>query len=174
MIHFTDLDRLPTYDVKGHFIGFITDLLVDPAHSSLRVQSFLIKTPRHELLEVAHEQMQSISALSAQTSVLARDIAPAQDHLGLIHVRKDVLDQQVIDVNRRKVVRVTDVEFDIQPRGQHSHLRIVAIDLGNRVPPRLIGLAWHRDRLRTGAAQAFIENAVAVCEELSRAPAAAA
>ncbi len=51
---------------------------------------------------------------------------------------------------------------------------VVAIDLGNRVPPRLIGLAWHRDRLRTGAAQAFIENAVAVCEELSRAPAAAA
>ena len=130
MIHFTELDRLPTYDVKGHFIGVIDDLLVDPVHSSLRVQSYLIRTPKHELLEVAHEQMQAISALSAQTSVLAQDIGPAQNHLGLIHVRKDVLDQQVIDVNRRKVVRVNDVEFDIVPRGQHSHLRVMAVNLG--------------------------------------------
>jgi magnesium transporter len=130
MIHFTDLDRLPVYDVKGHFIGFIADLLVDPVHSSLRVQSYLIKTPKRGVLEVAHEQMQSISALSAQTSVLAQDIGPAQNHLGLLHVRKDVLDQQVIDVDRRKVVRVNDVEFDIVPRGQHSHLRILAVNLG--------------------------------------------
>ena len=130
MIYFSDLDRLPIYDVKGHFIGLITDLLVDPEHSSLRVQSFLVRTPEGGMLEVAHEQMQSISALSAQTSVLAQEIGAAQNHPGLIHVRKDVLDQQVIDVDRRKVVRVNDVEFDIVPRGQHSHLRIMAVNLG--------------------------------------------
>ena len=36
---------------------------------------------------------------------------------------------------------------------------IEVVDLGDRVPPRLIGLAWHRDRRRTRAAQAFIELA---------------
>jgi magnesium transporter len=153
MIYFTDLDRLPTYDVKGHFIGFISDLLVDPEHSSLRVQSFLVRTPKGDLLEVGHEQMQSISALSAQTSVLAQDIAAAQNHLGLIHVRKDVLDQQVIDVNRRKVVRVNDVEFEIEPRGLHSHLRIMAVNLGVAAGIRrmLQGLlAKHRVRAIAG------------------------
>jgi DNA-binding transcriptional LysR family regulator len=30
------------------------------------------------------------------------------------------------------------------------------VDLGDRVPPRLIGIAWHRDRRRTRAAQAFV------------------
>jgi DNA-binding transcriptional LysR family regulator len=33
------------------------------------------------------------------------------------------------------------------------------VDLGDRVPPRLIGLAWHRDRRRTHAASAFVELA---------------
>jgi DNA-binding transcriptional LysR family regulator len=36
---------------------------------------------------------------------------------------------------------------------------IEVIDLGERVPPRLIGIAWHRDRKRTPAAQAFVELA---------------
>jgi molybdate transport repressor ModE-like protein len=36
---------------------------------------------------------------------------------------------------------------------------IEAVDLGDRVPPRLIGLAWHRDRRRTRAAEAFVELA---------------
>ena len=36
---------------------------------------------------------------------------------------------------------------------------IQVVDLGERVPPRLIGLAWHRDRRRTRAAEAFVELA---------------
>ena len=33
------------------------------------------------------------------------------------------------------------------------------VELGDRVPPRLIGLAWHRDRRRTRAAEAFVDLA---------------
>jgi DNA-binding transcriptional LysR family regulator len=36
---------------------------------------------------------------------------------------------------------------------------IRVVDLGDRVPPRLIGVAWHRDRRRTPAAEAFVELA---------------
>ena len=43
---------------------------------------------------------------------------------------------------------------------------IVEIDLGPKVPPRLIALAWHRDRYRTPAAQAFVDTALEVCAEL--------
>jgi len=34
---------------------------------------------------------------------------------------------------------------------------ITVVDLAERVPPRLIGIAWHRDRRRTPAAEAFVE-----------------
>jgi DNA-binding transcriptional LysR family regulator len=39
---------------------------------------------------------------------------------------------------------------------------IEIVDLGDRVPPRLIGIAWHRDRRRTRAAEAFVELAQAL------------
>ena len=47
------------------------------------------------------------------------------------------------------------------------------IDLQGRIPPRVIGLVWHRDRHRSPAAGAFVESAIAVCRELSAEPAAA-
>src|SRR5919197_777555 len=50
---------------------------------------------------------------------------------------------------------------------------IVELDLGPRVPPRLIALAWHRDRYRTPAAQAFVDTALEVCAELQPEPIAA-
>jgi DNA-binding transcriptional LysR family regulator len=36
---------------------------------------------------------------------------------------------------------------------------IEVIDMSERIPPRLIGIAWHRDRYRTPAARAFVETA---------------
>jgi DNA-binding transcriptional LysR family regulator len=47
------------------------------------------------------------------------------------------------------------------------------IDLQGRIPARVIGLVWHRDRHRSPAAEAFVESAIAVCRELSAASAAA-
>lgn len=44
---------------------------------------------------------------------------------------------------------------------------VVTIDLPGRMPPRIIGLAWHRDRHLSPAATAFVETAAAVCAELS-------
>jgi DNA-binding transcriptional LysR family regulator len=42
-----------------------------------------------------------------------------------------------------------------------------------KIPPRLIGLAWHRDRYRTPAARSFVETAQAVAAELGLEPVAA-
>jgi DNA-binding transcriptional LysR family regulator len=42
-----------------------------------------------------------------------------------------------------------------------------------KLPPRLIAMAWHRDRYRTPAARAFVETAQEVCAELELEPAAA-
>ncbi len=50
---------------------------------------------------------------------------------------------------------------------------IEVIDLQGRIPARVIGLVWHRDRHRSPAAEAFVASAIAVCRELSAAPAAA-
>jgi DNA-binding transcriptional LysR family regulator len=43
--------------------------------------------------------------------------------------------------------------------------RVQVVELED-VPPRLIGIAWHRDRHRSPAARAFVELAQQVCDEL--------
>ena len=50
---------------------------------------------------------------------------------------------------------------------------IEVVDLQGRIPARVIGLVWHRDRHRSPAAEAFVQSAIAVCRELSAAAAAA-
>jgi len=40
---------------------------------------------------------------------------------------------------------------------------VEVIDMANLLPPRLVGIAWHRDRYRTPAARAFVETAQDLC-----------
>jgi DNA-binding transcriptional LysR family regulator len=42
-----------------------------------------------------------------------------------------------------------------------------------KIPPRIVAIAWHRDRYRAPAARAFVETAQAVSRELEAEPAAA-
>ena len=51
--------------------------------------------------------------------------------------------------------------------------RTRAVDMSGKVPPRLIGVAWHRDRVQSVAARSFIDLASEVCAELARQPMAA-
>ena len=51
--------------------------------------------------------------------------------------------------------------------------RTRVVDMSGKVPPRLIGIAWHRDRVQSAAASAFVELAAQVCAELAARPVAA-
>jgi len=130
MIYFTELDHLPVYGVKGEYLGRLEDVCVDPGQNSMRVASYLIKSPKKALICVSHDQMQSLSVRAAQTSLPRDDVRCYAPDEGLLKVKKDILDQQIIDVNNRKVVRVNDVDFDIQPTDHHAELRIVAVNVG--------------------------------------------
>ena len=43
---------------------------------------------------------------------------------------------------------------------------IVGLPFGTRHPPRLLGLAWHKDRYRSPAAEAFVEDAIELARDL--------
>lgn len=130
MIYFTELENLPTYDVKGEYLGSLTDLAVDPSQNSRRVASFLVKSPSKSILCIAHEQMQSITVRSAQTTVSSEYVRTYTPDESLLRMKKDVLDQQIIDVDNRKVVRVNDVDFDLEPTNGHTELRILFVNVG--------------------------------------------
>ena len=152
MIYFTELENLPMYGVKGEYLGRLFDICVDPSQNPLRVASYLVRGPKNNLLCITHEQLQSLSVRAGQTSVPREEVRCYAPDEGLLRVKKDVLDQQIIDVNNRKVVRVNDVDFDIQPTNGHTELRIVAVNVGFAAAVRrlLQGLAAkHTIRLIT-------------------------
>src|SRR6266702_1047650 len=51
---------------------------------------------------------------------------------GVLLLKRDLLDQQIIDVHGRKVVRVNDVDLESTPLNSHLLLNIVAVDVGAR------------------------------------------
>jgi CBS domain-containing protein len=51
---------------------------------------------------------------------------------GVLLLKRDLLDQQIIDVHGRKVVRVNDVELDSTPVNSHVILTVVSVDVGAR------------------------------------------
>lgn len=130
MIYFTELENLPAHDARGEYLGCLVDLAINPSQNALQVAYYFVRTPKNKLLCIGHEQISTISVRALQTSVSAVDIQCSAPDEGLIRIKKDVLDQQIIDVNDQKVVRVIDIDFDIQPNEKHTDLRIVAVNVG--------------------------------------------
>ena len=152
MIYFTELQNLPMYGVKGEYLGRLEDMCVDPSQNPTRVAAYLVRTPKRRIQCITHEQIQSISVRAGQTSVTREEVRCYAPDEGMIHIKKDVLDQQIIDVNNRKVVRVNDVDFDIQPTDGHTELRIVAANVGLAAAVRRLlqgTMAKHNIRLIT-------------------------
>jgi magnesium transporter len=152
MIFFTELENLPTHDAKGEYLGHLVDLAINPSQNSFQVAYFYVMTPQKQIMCIAREQISTISVRAVQTSVPATEIESSVPDEGLICIKKDVLDQQIIDVNDQKVVRVTDVDFDIQPNDKHTELRILAVNVGAAAAVRrlLQGIvAKHRIRTIT-------------------------
>jgi magnesium transporter len=150
MIYFTELENLPTYDAKGEYLGHLIDLAIDPSQNSLLIGAYLVQSPGKKLLCIDRAQISTISVRSAQTSVSLNEMRETAFDESFIRIKKDVLDQQIIDVNDQKVVRVIDVDFDIQPSEKQTDLRILAVNVGGAAAIRrlLQGLlAKHRIRM---------------------------
>ena len=150
MIYFTELINLPIHDAKGEYLGHLVDLGINPSLHPHLVEYFFILTSKKKALCVSREQISTISVRAIQTSVPAADIRSSSPDEGVIYIKKDVLDQQIIDVNDQKVVRVIDVDFDIQPSIQHTELRIVSVNVGAAAAARrLLQGIFAKHRIRT-------------------------
>jgi magnesium transporter len=75
-------------------------------------------------------------------------LTPYHDDEYMLRIGRDLLDQQIIDVNGRKVVRVNDITFEHRAEARTDTLNVLEVDIGIRsilrrllqgwVPPRWI------------------------------------
>ncbi len=129
ILYFTELHGLKVYDRKGRRIGRIEDAALVPLIEPSRVDRILVGGG-WTWLTVRYDQIATISL----AGIHLRDelLTPYYEDEYTLRIARDLLDQQIIDVNGRKVVRVNDVTFEVRRENGYDILRIVEVDVGVR------------------------------------------
>jgi CBS domain-containing protein/sporulation protein YlmC with PRC-barrel domain len=127
-LYFTELLGLPVYDLKHHRIGRIRDAAIVPLIHPARIDRYLVGAGA-SWLSVRYDQISSISLSGIQLS--NEKLYPYHSDEYMLRLQRDLLDQQIIDVNGRKVVRVTDVSFEVRHDDRDS-LMMLEVDVGVR------------------------------------------
>jgi flagellar motility protein MotE (MotC chaperone)/sporulation protein YlmC with PRC-barrel domain len=117
-------------DATGAVRGRVREIAVAPQDHPTRIAYLIVKTNDGERL-IAPEALKSAGAsVRAATDVSQWARYTASD--GVLLLKRDLLDQQIIDVHGRKVVRVNDVEIESTPVNSHLLLNVVSVDVGAR------------------------------------------
>jgi|SRR5579871_3102986 len=138
LLFFTELVGMPVLDVKGRRIGRVRDAAVVPLIHPARIDRFLVGGG-WAWLTIRYDQVASISL--AGIHLKDEVLTPYHSDEYMLRIGRDLLDQQIIDVNGRKVVRVNDVTFEFRngngnghagSDGAHNSLWILEVDVGVR------------------------------------------
>jgi magnesium transporter len=137
LIALSELLGASVRDPAGAVRGRVREIAVAPEEHGTRVVYLIVKTSDGErILPVA--SVKSCSAtVRAATEPSEWERYVSSD--GVLLLKRDLLDQQIIDVHGRKVVRVNDVELDAVPINSHISLTVVSVDVGARGAIRRLG-----------------------------------
>src|ERR1700704_1080892 len=117
-------------DPSGGMRGRVREVAVVPQDHSTRVAFLIVRTASGERV------LRSGALTSCGATVRATEDAAGWERYtasdGVLLLKRDLLDQQIIDVHGRKVVRVNDVEIDSIPVNSHVVLSVVSVDVGAR------------------------------------------
>jgi magnesium transporter len=129
LLFFTELLGMPVFDLKGRRIGRVKDAALVPLIHPSRIDRLLVGAG-DSWLTIRYDQVRSIS-LDEGIALSDEHLIPYHDDEYMLRISRDLLDQQIIDVTGRKVVRVNDVSMAIH-RNEHDTLTVVDIDIGMR------------------------------------------
>jgi CBS domain-containing protein len=151
LLYLTELMGLGVCDTRGRRIGRVRDAALVPLIDGARVDRFLVGGG-WAWLTVRHDQVRSISL----DGIYLRDelLTPYHADEYMLRLARDLLDQQIIDVSGRKVVRVTDVTFAVAQEDGHPVLKVLEVDIGirsifRRLAQGLLPPRWIRRLQRT-------------------------
>jgi magnesium transporter len=130
MLHATEVIGGEAYDAQGNFVGRVSELFIEPADQPNRVARYLLGRGKYLPLLARHDQVSSVAPGMIKLNVEERELEHFQSNEAWLAVRKDLLDQQIIDTRGRKVVRVNDVDLAEQRTNGTVELRVTDVDVG--------------------------------------------
>jgi len=129
LLFLTELMGMKVFDLKGRKIGRLRDACLVPSVDPVLVDRYLVGG---ELTwwTVRQDQVESISL----DGIYLRDeqLTPYHEDEYMLRMVRDLLDQQIIDIHGRKVVRVNDVTFELKRANSHDQLWLLEVDVGLR------------------------------------------
>ena len=128
-IALTELLGSPVIEASGAQCGRVREVALTPAEDRARVSNLIVKTKQGDRL-LPFSSVSSLNGGVRATSPAA-DWPPPEAE-GLFLLERDLLDQQIIDVHGRKVVRVNDVDLHPETSNGHIQLKIGSVDVGAR------------------------------------------
>ncbi len=129
-LYATELMGSKTYDAQGNFVGRVREFFIEPAQATNRLSHFLLSRGRFQPLIARHDQVASAEPGKVRLNVSERALQLYEPNESLLAVRKDLMDQQIIDTRGRKVVRVNDVDLTEMRTNGNIELRVTQVDVG--------------------------------------------
>jgi magnesium transporter len=117
-------------DASGAVKGRVREVAAAPLDQETRVAYFIVRTPGGDRTVTADVVKSCGSSVRASNDASTWERYSPSD--GVLLLKRDLLDQQIIDVHGRKVVRVNDVEIASTPLNSHVSLTVIAVDVGAR------------------------------------------
>src|SRR5258707_1490219 len=106
----TELLGAPVFDTGGVQCGRVREVALAPGEDRAKIAMFIVRTKNGDRL------LPSTAVGSVNGGIYATTAAttwnPVNGAEGLFLLERDLLDQQIIDVHGRKVVRVNDVDLN--------------------------------------------------------------
>jgi len=119
-------------DPTGAVAGRVRELAIAPQEDPTRIAAVVVRTREGDRL-LPREALEAVQERRFRSSIRLSEFPLfANNAEGLLLLERDLLDQQIIDVHGRKVVRVNDVDLEPHAVNQHIVLRISGVDVGAR------------------------------------------
>jgi len=130
LVALSEMLNAPVRDADGVVRGRVREVAVTPQDHPTRVAFLIVRTPDGERTISPADLKSAGATVRTTTDPSTWERFTASD--GVLLLKRDLLDQQIIDVHGRKVVRVNDVELESTPVNSHLLLNVVAVDVGAR------------------------------------------
>lgn len=128
-VYLTELLGVEVFDLKGRRIGRLRDAALIPLIDPVRLDRYLVGAGPG-WLSIRYDQIESITPKGIRLK--DERLTPYHSDEYMLRMVRDLLDQQIIDAQGRKVVRVNDITFLKVREGGHDVLHILEVDIGIR------------------------------------------
>jgi magnesium transporter len=130
MLHATELLGSTAYDSRGNFVGRVKEFYLEPADQGNRITRVLLSRGKFQPLLARYDQIGFVAPGTMRLTAGETELETYHPNEAWLAVRKDLLDQQIIDTQGRKVVRVNDLDMTEHRTNGNVELRITRVDVG--------------------------------------------